>query len=258
MLIEWVRYLATRCQPEYRRLGYLYESIAIEGRYRRCEAAWQPHLEQCRQSIMEAADACEQKRTALIFGSGGLHDIPLQELSEQFGAVWLADVLHLPRVRKQAAALANVHCIESDVTGVVASVAALNSVQAELPHSAPCTFLDETKIDLVVSANLLSQLPVLPERWLRRLGYNEEALHAFGTELMQAHLDYLRQFHAVRLLLTDLEWRIMDGETCMEREDPLRGLTLPSPDAAWLWSVAPKGERDRHFSYVYQVGASRI
>ena len=42
MLAEILTYLTTPCPGYVREMGYLYEAIAVQGRYRRNRASWQP------------------------------------------------------------------------------------------------------------------------------------------------------------------------------------------------------------------------
>ena len=55
-------------------------------------------------------------RVALVLGSGGLLDVPLEELSRRFGEVWLVDMVHPWRARLWARRLGNVRLIEHDIT----------------------------------------------------------------------------------------------------------------------------------------------
>ena len=64
-----------------REMGYLAEVSGIRGRYRRCKAFWEPHLEQSRVTILRGMEGCKQRRKAIILGAGLLHDVPLAELT---------------------------------------------------------------------------------------------------------------------------------------------------------------------------------
>ncbi|MDP1634779.1 MAG: hypothetical protein Q8L69_08860, partial [Gallionellaceae bacterium] len=154
MLTEWLTYIAADCTPPARKLGYLRESIAIRSRYRRCKTAWQPHLENSRAALLASLQACDNFRTALVFGSGLLLDIPLGELARRFENVYLVDVVHLPEVRRAVRRHANVRCIDLDVTGLIDHMNELTPERLDLPP--PERFLDEPGIDWVASVNLLS------------------------------------------------------------------------------------------------------
>ena len=87
MLHELFTYLTTPCEPSVRRMGYLYEAIALRGRYRRCRTDWNGHLDRSRHAILETAALCRSYGAAVILGSGLLLDVPLPQLSERFGVV---------------------------------------------------------------------------------------------------------------------------------------------------------------------------
>ena len=99
-------------------------------------------------------------------------------------------------------------------------------------------------IDLVVSLNLLSQLPVTPINWLQEQGFDDgEALDNFGRDLIAQHLAWIEGFKGVRLLITDRRWEEKDPSgRVVTRTDPLYGIELPGPDKIWSWKVAPPGE----------------
>lgn len=244
MLTEWLTWLAADCPPPARKLGYLRESIGIRSRYRRCRTAWQPHLEQSRKALLDSLQACSSFRTALVFGSGLLLDVPLEELARRFERVYLVDVVHLPEVRRAVRRHANVRCISHDVTGFIEHMDGLTPERLALPP--PQRFLDEPGIDWVASVNLLSQLPLLPQDWLRRRfpALDETTLEAWGTRLMRQHLDYLAAFAAPTCLVADMEQTVRDrnGDT-IERVDfaARLGFCDERPNQ-WRWDIAPEGE----------------
>ncbi|HEX5364406.1 MAG TPA: hypothetical protein VFW59_09045 [Gallionella sp.] len=244
MLTEWLTYLTTDCSPSARELGYLRESIGIRSRYRRCKAAWQPHLKHSRAALLESLHACNDFRTALVFGSGLLLDIPLTELAARFERVYLVDVVHLPEVRRIARRHANVQCVSHDITGFMEHREALSPDRLDLPP--PQRFLDDPSIDWVASVNLVSQLPLLPQDWLRQRfpELDETTLDAWGTRLMRQHLDYLRAFAAPVCLLADREQTIhaREGEVLEQIDFTARLGLADSPMRQWRWDIAPPGE----------------
>lgn len=257
MLTEWLTWLAADCPQPARKLGYLRESIAIRSRYRRCKAAWQPHLEHSRAALLASLQACGSFRTALVFGSGLLLDIPLDELARRFEKVYLVDVVHLPEVRRAVRRHANVRCISHDVTGFIDHMEALSLERLELPP--PDRFLDDPDIDWVASVNLVSQLPLLPQDWLgRRFPELDEAmLEAWGTNLMRQHLGYLAAFSAPTCLLADMEQVVQAGNgEIIERIDfaSRLGLDDEAPER-WRWDIAPPGEIAPGIASFHRVAA---
>ncbi len=208
-------------------MGHLREIIAIQARHRRHRAAWAPHLEATCATVLEAADGCARHDTVLVAGSGLLLDVPIDALAARFARVLLADVVHLRTARRRTRALSNVFHVEADVTGC------LEAVHRTRGPAAPAgPFLDDPRIDLVVSANLLSQLPLLPCAWL-----GVEPDGAFARTLVEGHLAWLRSFPRA-CLVTDWQRVYSTGEV----EDALAGAALPAGGREWTWAVAPRGE----------------
>lgn len=248
MILELLEYLSTPGPKYARKLGYLKEVIAIRARQKRLAGAWAPHLEQSQAIIREAVDQCERRRVVLILGSGLLLDIPLADLSRQFEHVVLADVVHLRAARQKAAAFANVTLVEEDVTGMAADFDFRVSAgwQGD-PVPDPDVFLDRPEIDLVVSANLLAQLPIfLAAALQRRTRLDGDPLEDFCRAVIEAHLAYLRRFDAVACLITEVERVALDKDRAVvQRQDALYGVELPGGGTEWNWDLAPLGEVSR-------------
>ena len=158
MLAELFAWMTTPCPAAARRLGYLREAIAIEARYRRHAERWRPHLENRKPSSKKPYRRRRAAAARSCSARGPLFDIPVEALADAFDVVELVDIVHPKRARQIAAGFANVELKTSDVSGAAAALAALprNAVTAP-PLVAPPTLTPDT--DLVVSANLLSQLP---------------------------------------------------------------------------------------------------
>jgi hypothetical protein len=244
MLAEFFRYLATPCPRYLRRLGYLKECIGLDARYDRCRDAWKPHLTACREAILAAAEACPRRGRVAILGSGGLHDVPLEDLACRFDEVLLVDLIHLPRARRRMRPLANVRAVESDVTGVLATLDALST--PSIPDA-----------DLVVSLNLLFQLPVLPRAFLEKAGRAATEIDAFCRALVVSHLAALPKGAC---LITETEHLLIDRTGAVtERDAPLAGFVLPyTPLREWTWDIAPRPEAHADYDLRYRVAAFKV
>lgn len=249
MLAELVEYLLTPCPPPARKLGYLTEAVAIRARHRRCRAAWQGHLENSRAAILEAAMAAHGRTCALVLGSGALLDVPVEQLAGLFGRVVLADVVHPLAARWRVRRLGNVNLATLDVTGTLAALADGPDIPDCTPHALLDLLQRETP-DLVVSANILSQLPLLPLRRLEAAGlHSPRELEAFASRLLEEHVRLLRDGPGAACLLTDIRWHGTAGIA-----DPLRGTPLPPPVRTWTWNVAPRPEISRDHDVFHEVG----
>jgi hypothetical protein len=242
---DWVKYLATPFPGHLRDMGYARELRQLGSRKERCQAAWRPHLERTRSLILEAVDRCSRYDKVVIVGSGLLFDIPVAELSKRFREVTLVDILHLWQVRTAVSAYSNVRLHPVDITGVVKEVhaAARGGGALQMSECKPEFFLNDG-IDLVVSANILSQLPVLPNgyasRWLNRR--SPEQVKGFSRGLVINHLDWLASFTGNVCLIADLERLHCDGEKVVRREQSLWGVELPEGGQEWMWELAPRPE----------------
>lgn len=246
MLVEACRYLTTPCSSYARKLGYLSESIAIDARYRRCKTHWAEHLAHSKRCMLEAANTCQNHRKVVILGSGGLYDVPLKELSQMFNAVLLVDIIHPVHAKREAKGLNNVILLEHDITEL-----------SKAPHSfppKPSFLLDDRDVDLVISANILSQLALLPAREFERQGANAQTLQHYSRDITTQHLAYLAEFSAVTCLITDIERLTHSkGGQLVHCENAIYNLPLPEAQQQWLWHIAPLGESSKDHALSHRV-----
>lgn len=238
MLIELLHWLATPAPLAHRRRGYVRDSVLLWSRSRRCRAAWAEHLERSRAAVMAACAGLERRRTTVVLGSGLLQDVPLAHLAERFAAVHLVDAVHLWPARRAARAFPHVRLVTADLTGLSGGGD---------PLSALC---GGGEVDFVVSANVLSQLPILP---LDRPGPQPPDL---GRRIVRSHLDGLARLDARVCLLTDVAQVEEDrAGRITDRLDLLHGVRLGRPDRCWTWELAPFGEvaRDRRQRHTVQA-----
>ena len=246
MLREAITYLTTPCAPYLRSMGYLRELIATEARHRRCQEAWRPHLDNTKAVIVDSINATVRRRKAVVLGAGILSDIPIDQLSEAFERVHLIDVCFLRRTRRALKPFPNVTCHEADVTGTA------HLIQDDpLPVPGIVTSLGLADADLVVSANVLAQLPLIPIDHARRQNraVSADAIARFARDIVIRHLDLLATCAGTVCLITEVERRLLDEtDALVETEDPLWGVPLAREGKDWLWDLAPRGEvaRDLH------------
>ena len=246
MLVDLVHYLTLPAPLAHRRFGYVRDSIWLRSRARRCRAAWAPHLAAARAVVRAAIATTPGRDTVVVLGSGLLDDVPLADLATAFRRVVLVDAVHPWTARFQARRFANVALFTTDLSG---ALPLLRGRADDLVPALPpvCT---APGVDLVVSANLLSQLPILPvERLPDRSRWTAAAL---GERIVAPHLDALAGLRARVCLITDVEAIEEDrAGRVIERSDLLYGVDPGAPDDAWLWDLAPFGEagRDRRIRH---------
>lgn len=249
MLAEWLRYITTSCPPHVRDMGYLRELIGIKSRHARCRHAWADHLARARAAIAAAAEAAPGRDKALVIGAGLWLDVPVEDLTRRFRQVVLADVFHLPAMRRRARGFSNLRLDDVDVTGLAQSLHRHRRTDGGPPVS-----YHAEGFDLIVSANLLSQLPVLPRRFMEDR-WTEAQLEILARRMIADHLDWLGGFAGRVCLIADVERLTCQGDAILERRDTLHGVALPEGGAEWMWNLAPRPEQDPHHDIRLRVRA---
>lgn len=256
-LIDLLHALATPAPLAHRRLGYVRDAVRMASRARRCRAAWAPHLEATRAAIRAAIAGTAERRTAVVLGSGLLDDVPLDALADAFARIVLVDAVHPLRARAAARRHAHVERMTADLSG---SFALLGGAAADLAPGLPAVCA-APETDLVVSVNLLSQLPIRPVRRLeasrRPLGrWRPEQADLLGARIVARHLASLSALPARVCLVTDLDEVEEDREGRVRgRTDLLFGTRLPEPERSWTWEIAPFGEVSRRSRLLHRVAA---
>lgn len=230
MLAETIVYLRSlaAAPPRFRR--NIYGAVGLWARGTRQARAWAQHIANSRGLIDTAIDDIATRRTVAVLGSGPLFDVPLEALARTFERVLLVDHAHLATIDGRVGRYGNVAREWRDLNPVVTA--------------APLAFLRERPdLDWVISMNLLSQLmSAVPEERQR--------------EVLDRHLDDLRELGCRATLIADLDYRTVDsGGRMIEEANLVAGCELPAPDLTWKWEVAPFGEEAPHTRRVHTVGA---
>lgn len=257
MLAELILYATAKSSRPLRRLGLVGDAVALWSRATRRRRDWADHERRCHAVVAEAVEGLASRRKVLVLGSGLLRDVPLPLLRSRFAKVVLLDAVHLLPARI-AARHRDVAAVVGDLTGMADVMAGASGYRRD-PLA---RWRNDPELDLVVSANVLSQLAMAPAAWLeRRPGRadlppdhpSDLAAHIVGW-----HLDDLRALRCPVCLLTDVSYRERrrDGSEG-PAIDLLHRHDLGRPDASWDWEVAPWGEIARDVAHVHRVHAWR-
>jgi hypothetical protein len=240
-----------RSPANIRALGLPADAVALWSRAERRAADWSPHEARCHAIVDRAVSGLAQRRTVLVLGSGLCRDVPVERLAQEFATVVLIDAVHLSPVRRRLAAFSNIRFVTTDLTGAGAWLTGEADARADVlaPWRA-----DDT-VDLVISANILSQLAIGPEDYIDAHPERAAALpDGLPDALIGMHLTDLTAFRCRVCLLTDVEMRKQRRSgKILECMDLLGGHTLPPPDDAWDWTVAPFGEIARDIARIHRV-----
>ncbi len=235
-----------RRAPTYvRAMGYTGGIRRLYARGRRCRRAWAAHVEQSRALILEAARACNRCDRVLVIGSGPLHDVPVAQLSWRFREVVLADIVHLGRVRFKLRHYDNVSFATVDVTGMAEVIYhwARSGREGPPPEHAPLAFAGEA-FDLVVSCNVLSQLPLNIVRYAKRMRRAAALADEgeFSRRIVARHLDWLASQEGRICLITDTHQRHRADGRIVCSKSILWDIALPAGGRRWCWELAPRSE----------------
>lgn len=254
MLIEALLSLTALTRLDLRRLGLVGGAVGLWSRGRRQQAAWADHNARTRAFIAAASAGVAERRTVLVLGSGLLRDVPLADLVRDFRRVVLVDAVHLWPARRACRDPKVEHRVV-DLSGVAAWLTG----GAEGRVAPLADLAADPEIDFVASANVLSQLPYAPERWLERRPALADRLPAdLPARIVRWHLHDLAAFRGRVCLVSDVGFQDVAPDGRVELETDLaRGVALPPADDAWDWTVAPRGEIDRRLAYRHQVRAWR-
>lgn len=252
MILEALNFAATYLLSPRKRTGEIKSSVSLWARAGRCGRDWAEHEENSKAFVLGAVEQLPRRRVAVVLGSGLLRDVPIEMLSRRFHEVRLYDLQHLASVRARAATkgLRNLTFESRDLSGY----AALKTGHgAELE---PLAFLrGMPELDLVVSANLLSQIGVGVGRLARADGMPQDAV----PRLIRAHVEGLSSLPATTCLITDVSYEVIyKSGRVLECGDLMHGVALPPAEAEWPWTLAPHGELDPNCKAVHRVLAIRL
>lgn len=257
MLAELITSLITPFPRIPRRMGLLHEQIAIRARERRCRAQWAGHLAASRQAMLDAAGRCPAHGLCVVVGAGLCLDVPLVELARRFASVVLLDVGFLER-----SGPANVRRVPWDATNCMEAwfndprmdeSEAINRAERD-PGWPPGV----GQPDLTISANIISQLDLLPGPWLSRKRWrHDDFRERLAIALATTHLRWLRRQPGAHLLIGDMRATLTskDGSEVEERTLAPARVGLREPDRAWDWDIAPIPEWNRRQHLRHRVGA---
>jgi hypothetical protein len=259
MFYKLIAYLTTPSARYVRSMEYLYQAVALRGRYKRRAAAWQPHLDKTKEFILSSGEKCRTRDKLIVLGSGLLLDVPIESLVEKFREVVLVDVVHLPEVRKRMKQYNNVRLIQGDITNVAEKLfTAIRQGRSELPLSEPSIPDIDAHTSLVISLNILSQLAAVPQDYVqkKRPEISQEQLDVWCDQIREAHYQKLATLPCDVCLIADHEYVYKNKQgDVIEQGSTVGKVILPKPDTSWWWEIAPFGEASKDYSKELFVGA---
>ncbi len=261
MIQEFWDFLTTSSSKQARENGYLYQSIALAHRARRCHRHWLKHLEECHDFLNTRLPKIKKDSRVAILGSGLMLETPPEILIQHFEHIDLVDVVHTKNVRDLISRFSlshnqnhRFHFIEIDLN------------QSELKGD----------YDFVISANLLSQLPqvMIDRERKQRLKRQrsllrskdlmegcmendfEEGISFLIQKLQLRHLEQVKSLSKKHLIFSDFELNIRDLKNSLIETsatvDPQLNIKW---EKNWSWNLAPAPEISKNHSVELIVGA---
>ena len=261
MLLEAAHYLWTLSTMQSPNAAAAKSAVSLWSRARRCAKAWGPHETMTKAAIKANCTDLERKHTVVVLGSGLLRDVPIDFLAKEFRKVILIDIVHLALTRRMIRRKGwdHVVLVERDLSGLPSLLAQkIGGTPDNEITIQPLSFLkDIPDLDLVVSANLLSQIGIGTER--RIVAEDLPLGPAHVVQIIEAHVAGLQALPCRVLLVTDTSWTESDHEgTITDAFDLMHGCALPPAQQEWDWTVAPFGEISKHIQVVHHVVACRL
>ena len=256
MILESLKALSTPATSQAKRLGLVYEAVAIEARAKRCRMAWRPHLQASKKEINASLETMKEQGHVVVLGSGCLNDIDIEPLIKKARQIDLIDIVQTHKARRVARNHNKIRLIEADVTGLADDFLRCSDHQkGPMPSPSPSFEFMDASPNLTVSLNLLSQLALPFLRHKQSQPLSDEEASNFEEYLMRNHIESLRALPGQKLLITDIQRRYHTSKN-VEVDDVLpASLGLPAPRSTWIWTVAPKGETKPWEKIEHQVGA---
>lgn len=254
MIRELFFYFRETATKEAKAFGHLYESISILEREKRCKSFWLPHRTHCKNFITNTMIKTKAFNRVLVLGSGPLHEIPIDELASTFKRVDLVDVVHLKETIQQYKHYKNVHFIQADISGLESLIHKEKKIRNLVP-----TLFQNEEYDLVISANLLSQLSYHLRNYLEKKAkpkITDEELDRFSYQVSFDHYRYITNFKCPVILITDTETQFIGiNDEILGEQTPYINFTLPDPTETWWWNLAPRPELSKDYSVRMKVSA---
>ena len=227
MLFEAWDFLTTPAAFWARRRGFLHYSIAMAYRARRCSSAWSGHLENCRTEFSSFLSAFPEAKTLAILGSGLMIETPPELIPSGIEIIYLYDAVHTKEVRQK---------IQKSPHSEKFILQEIDLISPELP----------IPVDLLVSANLLSQLPLHAPSQLQGKQNRKN--------IQEQHIKLCQKSASNFLLYSDLKMNFRDNQGDLIQQEKTVDITANWKNN-WLWNLAPAPETDKNYSIELEVSS---
>lgn len=239
----------------FRKIGFYSDQNGILNRYKREKKNWDNHLEKTKKFILKSAET-KGKETVLVFGSGWLLDIPIEELSKQFKKVVLFDVSHPDKVLKYLKKFKNVETVELDLTGyssIIQEITGNTDILNLIPETKYVEIIKNINADFFVSVNLLNQLDILLVDFITsKNDFSDEIIKKFRKKIQNEHLALLPKNKSC--LITDyLQMNYNKDSKINETELIYTQFPISNYEENWEWIFDTKGTYNEFSKIIFKV-----
>ncbi|MEA2041515.1 MAG: hypothetical protein U9N85_03045 [Bacteroidota bacterium] len=249
-------------------LGYTKDREGLISRYINEKENWDAHLQNCKKIILQSAQN-KKKETAVVLGSGWWLDTPVEALSKQFKTLFLVDISH-PRQRlKKAEQFDNVKMVSGDITGIIEPLydvikhnkrqTTADEILSLVNQAKPFQYLNLPDADFRVSINLLSQLGIFIEKYIRKkTKLSNDEIKTIIKSLQEVHINYLPKGKSC--LITDYKENLYQPKTNTKTSEdliltPLNNYTVIKK---WTWDFDLSGNYSKNQQAVLKVIALEL
>ena len=246
------------------KFGYHSNQEGIALRYVREDDNWVSHLANTKRFIISSVRKI-RPHVVTILGSGWLLDVPVQELLMHTSRVRLVDIVHPPDILKKYEGISAVEIVVDDISGGLIALTwdmAESKIKPTFEQIISSLELLEYKpIDeqgMVISVNILSQLPSLPFEFLvKKKLITDDQYPVFAAKVQEKHLAFLKKNKGV--LITDYEEVHTDRKGLNTKELPVY-CKLPAGQKReeWTWQFDTNGSYKQGNNTAMRVVAIHI
>lgn len=235
-----------------REMKIISDQKGIMERYLSEAEGWREHLARTRAFILDTV-AGMTGASVVVCGSGWLLDLPLKELAEKCGQLYLADIHHPVPVKRRIREFPSCRLLHVDLTGgailgAYRYVRALKGLQDRPPLSSIPVSRPDLGVhpDLYISLNILNQMDILLVDYLERFCQPAAGeISGFRKRIQQNHLDLISS--ARTCLISDTEEILLDKRDAETDRKALIHIDLPESERSgtWSWDFDTSGTYNR-------------
>jgi len=228
------------------KMGFKCDQEGIFLRYARERENWLPHLNNCKNTILQCIP--KNCKNIAVLGSGWLLDFPIEELQlKNDTSFFLIDIEHPIQIQKKLRLSNNYKFLNQDITNGAVDCSykwslTKNDIAQLTKNLETLPLLDISNFDFIISLNVLNQLDILICDYLQiTKNVSESSLREIRTIIQSKHIEALKTNKS--LLITDVNQINTDLNNNKQSIHSLIQTPLPETNkiAKWEWDFDSNG-----------------